>query len=155
VPEPLDRWRKARAEISHDWLERRLLSVLNTPGDSPDDFARRARLCNGAWNSDILPRLELAVAQLPACMLPGLLLDGWLGDSVITSLNLLALDSIVGEGFRLGDAATNLRRRKEETQIALENYARSPQDASRQRAFTKVMALRSMLQQLPRNVILP
>lgn len=155
MPESLDRWRKARAEVAHDWLERGLLPVLNTPGDSPEDSSRRAGLCLEDWSNEVAPRLDAALAMLPDCLLPGLLLRGWLDDKAVERIDTVTLNTVVGENLLLRNVATEIRGSAEGARSALGKYSSSPSNASRSQAFSKVMTLRIILQQSPKNVVLP
>jgi hypothetical protein len=155
VPASLEQWRKARAEVAHDWLERGLLPVLNTPGDTPEDFSRRANLCLEDWINEVVPRLEAMIALLPGCFLPGSLLRGQLEEAAIECIDNAALDTIVGENLLLRNVAAKLRGAATGAGAALENYSLSPDDSSRLQAFAKITALRLMMQQAPKTVILP
>jgi hypothetical protein len=154
VPDSLANWRKARADIAHDWLERRLLPILNTPGASLDDSLRRARLCLDAWIDDVIPRLDSAMTLLPHCLLPGLLIHRWLDRESVRRVNAVILEREVTKHVVLQDVVPEIRRFADAAKTALDAFAINPTDEQRQNAFNRVMDVRTLLQQLPRSVVL-
>jgi hypothetical protein len=155
VPEQLAAWRRARAELAHDWLERQLLPVLQTPGASPADSSNRARLCLEAWHNEICPRLQVVLDPLPGCLLPGVLLQGRFGEADIRYLNLLSAEIPVMGDVPLSRVGIKIEAAAEEALRELELSASEPSDRQRRQAFEKVMIIRNLLQQLPRSVVLP
>jgi hypothetical protein len=154
VPEQLAAWRRARAEVAHDWLERQMLPILQTPGASPDDSKHRAQLCLEAWRQEVNPRLQAALDPLPECLLPGLLLRGRLGEASVERLNLLSSDTLVVGDVPLRMIGAKIRDAAGEALRALEQNAMNPSDMQRRQAFEKIMTVRNLLQQLPRSVVL-
>jgi hypothetical protein len=155
VPEQLAAWRRARAEVAHDWLERQLLPILQTPGVSPEDSSRRARLCLEAWQHEIHPRLQAALNPLPECLLPGLVLRGRLAAASVERLNLLSNEILVTGDVPLRMISAEIRNAAAGALRELEANALNPSDKQRRQAFEKVMTVRNLLHQLPRSIVLP
>lgn len=154
MPVLLREWRRARADVAHDWLERRLLQVLNT-GGSPEELRKRAVVCLGAWTEKVIPKLADTLKLLPDCLLPGLLLRGFLDPPDIESINRAALHCDAIPGLMLQDVISEAGRLGFSASVALQAYASEANAENRLAAFDQVMKLRRLLQQLPRSVVLP
>jgi hypothetical protein len=155
VPEELANWRKARATLAHDWLERRMLPILNTPASGSDDLDNRARLCLDAWTKEISPRVEALIGLLPGCLLPEALLKLWFDDRSIEQINVRALSKDAVQHNKVKDLAFEIQRLAGRAAEALQTFAALPAPERQRSAFESVLAFRTLLQELPRNSLLP
>jgi len=154
VPVLLREWRRARANVAHDWLERRLLQVLNTSGP-PEELQKRASVCLEAWKESVIPKLAATLKLLPDCLLPGLLLREFLEPPDIEKIDRAALNCAAIPRLMLKDVISEANRLSVDAGVALQAYASEATADKRLAAFDQVMKLRRFLQQLPRSVVLP
>ena len=88
-------------------------------------------------------------------MLPGLLIRGIVDDADIDRIDAAALSLETAVGGRLQEVASNLRKTALDVGAALEAFSSSPDDVSRAGALAAVRALRALMQQAPKTVMLP
>lgn len=153
MPAPLSEWRRARADVAHDWLERRLLPILNTSG-SPEESHKRALLCTQAWREEIQPRLKSALSQIPDCFLPRVILARCLCEAELQKLDMRAMNADVGNGIKLRDIGSELHERAAIAHDLLNAFVEVSDERQRKAAFAAVMSVRVLLQTLPRSVII-
>lgn len=154
MPEQLSRWRVARAEVTHDWIERRLLPVLDATEGSDDALARRARLCLDTWRAEIEPRLTAIVDLLPCCLLPSILLRKYLAERDLQKIDAFALAEATVSGRPLAALREDLTVLTKEMGQALGELVSKPNQESQRRAVSKLYDLRDALQRVPRSVFL-
>lgn len=155
MPSELLRWRRARAELSHDWLERGLLGRLETTSTLDRGNEHVSAVCWRWWENDICPRLKTLLEMLPDAVLPSTLVRPFAGATVGTAIDA----AVVAEGQRQG-ADLNLQKTRThalmlDAETELRDYFNSPDDARRQRSLVSCRALLSALRDLPRTILLP
>lgn len=148
-------WRGARAELSHDWLERGLLSQLEFMTDDHDALERTARVCRDWWSSAILPRLRDVLRRLPSCLMPSMLLRDRLHNGALATLDAAALTHPVAAGLGLIEIKERIEANAFDTERQLERFAQLCNGPARQDALTSGRQLVASLRMLPRSVVMP
>lgn len=147
-------WRRVRAEVSHDWIERGLVSQLEDPTSDPAVLRRRSRLCWHWWEGEIRPRLEALLETFPLPVLPGLLVAKYAAAATQTALDDRVLGP-EGHGSKLTTLLGDVKTAAATLEAQLDEFAREPNDATRAQALRDSLALLGSVRRLPRGIVMP
>jgi hypothetical protein len=132
-----------------------MLQILSTSTIDAADLRNRAALCLDAWKTQIEPQIKELVNMLPSCLLPGPLLQDWFQQRAIDQVNAYVLEIPLFGQFTLSEVSGQIQSLAQLATETLVTFATMPYDEQRRAAYDRVVSFRTLLHELPRNILLP
>jgi hypothetical protein len=152
VPPKVERWRRTRALISHDWLERGLLAQLEVRLEGEARRREAARTCLAWWIDDVEPGLSELMAMFPECVMPSAIAAIWnLSEDVGVVLDRSAAE----KHQALRSASSELAASAAVVTTRLEAMNDGPSELNQSAAHRAILEVLRLVRKLPRTVVMP
>ena len=112
-------------------------------------------MCWAWWCDEIRPRLGEALRLLPACVMPSVLLDRFVDESMMAQVDASARSRELVRGSPVELLLESAVTLMVEVDQGLRCFVSTPSELSRNQALMSTRALVSAMRDLPRNIVLP
>lgn len=157
MPQELATWRAARAQVSHDLIERTLslfLSELAEPTDADDAEIRGETI--RCWEERVKPLLTVVVEKAPQVLSPRLLLSPMVGDEMaLAQFEAAAYEMVLPDGAVLASRLAAVKKATQAADTAMHELQKAATPNAAQSAQHTVAALRTALRMLPTSPVIP
>lgn len=157
MPQELPTWRAARAQVSHDLIERTLslyLSELAEPTGVDDAEIREEAI--RCWEERVKPLLAVVVERAPRVLSPRLLLSPMDYDEpVLAQFEAVAYEMPLPDGAALASRLAAVKDATQAADTAMHELQKAATPDAAQSAQHTVAALRTALRALPTSPVIP